>query len=83
MIAERSVMTVIAPSHSRCSTCFRRLLQQSACEKIIDWSRVQSCGEYKQLEQEGTAEMAEFSAGLQTRQEERYVFWLLLGGDLT
>ena len=29
--------------------------------------------------------MAEFSTGLQTRQEERYViwFWLLLGGDLT
>ena len=27
--------------------------------------------------------MAEFSAGFQTRQEERYVFWLLLGGDLT
>ena len=32
---------------------------------------------------EGTAEMGEFSAGLQTWQEERYVFWLLLGGDLT
>ena len=25
--------------------------------------------------------MAEFRAGLHTRQEERYVFWLLLGGD--
>ena len=25
--------------------------------------------------------MAEFSAGLQPRQEERYVFWLLPGGD--
>ena len=32
----------------------------------------------------GTAEMAEFSAGLQTQQEERYVillFFLLLGGS--
>ena len=25
--------------------------------------------------------MAEFRVGLQTRQEERYVFWLLLGGS--
>ena len=27
--------------------------------------------------------MVEFSADLQTQQEERYVFWLLLEGDLT
>ena len=34
-------------------------------------------------EREGTAEMAEFSAGMQTRQKERYVillFLLLMGG---
>ena len=50
------------------------------------FSIVRSCGEYEQLEREGTAEIAQFSAGLQTRQEERYVislFLLLLGGSFT
>ena len=58
-------------------------VQFAACEKIINWSIVRSCGEYEQWEHEGTAEMAEFSAGLQTRQEVRFVillFLLLLGG---
>ena len=66
MIADRSVMTVIAPSHSRCSACLDVCGKISAREKIVNWSIVRSCDE-------GTAEMAEFSAGLQTRQEERYV----------
>ena len=54
--------------------------------EIVNWSKLWPCGEYEQWEREGTAEIAEFSAGLQTRQEERYVillFLLLLGGSFT
>ena len=53
---------------------------------MVDWSIVQSCGEYEQREREETAEMAEFNAGLQTWQEERYVislFFFLQGGSST
>ena len=57
----------------------KRCLPQQSTRKKIRWSIVRSCGEYERWEREGTAEMALFSAGLQTRQEERYVFWLLLG----
>ena len=79
MIANRIVITVIAPSHSRCSVCLDVCGNNPHVKKIINWSIVQ----YEQWEHEGTAEMAEFSAGLQTRQEEWYViwFWLILGGD--
>ena len=76
MIADRSVMTIIAPLRSCCSACLDICRNKSACEKIVTWSIVQSCGEYEQWEGEGSAEMAEFSAGLQKRQGERYVISL-------
>ena len=78
MIADRSVMTVIAPSHSGCSACLDVNRNNSECEKIVNWSIIRSCGEFEQWERGGTAEMAEFSAGWQTGQEEMYVisyFW--------
>ena len=56
----------------------------NCAREIVIWSKLRPCGEYKQWERKGTAEKAEFSAGLQTRQEERYVillFLLLLGGS--
>ena len=85
MIADRRVLAVIAPLSSRCSVADVCSYNRS-CEKIVNWSIVQSCVEYEQWERKGTAEIAEFSAGLQTRQEERYVislFLLPLGGSFT
>ena len=81
MIADRSVFAVIAPLHSRCSVCLDLCRYNPTCEKIVKWLIVQLCGKYEQWEPIGTAEIAEF-AGLQTRQEERYVislFSILLG----
>ena len=86
MIADRSVLAVIAPLCSHCSVCFEVCRYNPACEKIVNWSIIRSRGEYEQCEQEGTAEIAKFRAGLQTRQEERYMislFLLLLGGSFT
>ena len=71
------VLAVIAPLRSRCSVSLDVCSYNRACE-TVNWSIVQSCGEYEQWECEGTAEIAEFSAGLQTRQEERYVILLFL-----
>ena len=85
MIADCSVVAVIAPSRSRCSACLDICCYNPACEKIVNWSIVRSCGEYEQCEPKGTAEMAEFSSGLQIQQEERCMislFLLLLGGIL-
>ena len=85
MSADRSIMAIILPSRSRCSAYLDAWLYNPACNEIVDWSITQSCSNEKR-EREGTAEMAEFNAGLQTRQEERYVIWLfllLLGGSLT
>ena len=71
---------------SRYCTFALSLFSLLRCEKIANWSIVRSCGEYEQWEREGTTEMEELSAGLQTQQEERYVillFLLLLGGSFT
>ena len=80
MIADRRVpvLAVIAPLRSHCSVCLDICSFNPACKKVVNWPIVRSCGEYEQCEREGTAEIAEFSAGLQTRQEERYVILRLL-----
>ena len=86
MIAKRRVLAFIAPLRSRCSVSLDVCTYNPACEKIVNWSIVRSCGEYEQWEREGTVEVAEFSAGLQTWQKERYVislFLLLLGVSFT
>ena len=83
MIAERSVFPLL---HYCALAVQRACRNNTACNKIIIWSIVRSCGDYEQGELEGTAEMVEFSAGLQTQQEERYVislFLILLGGSFT
>ena len=86
MIAERRVLAVIAPLRSRCSVCLDVCSYNLACEKIVNWSIARSCSEYGQCERKGTTEIVEFSAALQTWQEERYVislYLLLLGGIFT
>ena len=82
MIADRRALAIIAPLRSRCSV-YLDVCSYNHAREIVNWSKVRSCGEYEQCEREGTAENAEFSASLHTRQEERYVillFLLLLGG---
>ena len=76
MSADCSVLAIILPSRSRCSAYLDAWRYKPACNEIIDWSIAQSCGEYEQREREGTAEMAEFNAGLQTRQEESFSWQL-------
>ena len=86
MIADRSVLAIISPSSPCCSAILDVWRYKPACNEIVDLSITQSCGEYEQRERKGTAEMADFNAGLQTRQEERYVisfFLLLLAGSFT
>ena len=66
MSADRSVMVIIVPLRSRCSSYLDAWRYKHACNKIVDWSITQSCGEYEQRERYGTTEMTEFDAGLQT-----------------
>ena len=86
MSADRSVSATILPCRSCCSAYLDAWRYKPASNEIIDWSIAQLCGEYEQPKHEGTAEMAEFNAGSQTWQEERYVillYLLLLGGSFT
>ena len=71
MSANRSVMAIILPLRSHCSAYLDAWRYNPARNEIVDWSITRSCGECEQREHQGTAEMAEFNAGLQTQQEER------------
>ena len=73
MSAGSSVMTIILHSRSRCTAYLDAWRYKPACNEINDWSITRSCGKYEQRERKETAQMAEFNAGLQTQQEERYV----------
>ena len=73
MSVDRSVMVIILPLRSHRLAYLDAWRYKPACNEIVDWSITRSCGEYEQRERKGTTEMAEFNAGLQTRQEERYV----------
>ena len=85
--ADRSVLAIISLSRIRCSAYLDAWHYNSAaCNKVVGWSIVRSCGKYEQREREGIAEMAELNDGLQTRQEERYliaIFLHILGGSFT
>ena len=69
MIADGRALAIIAPFRSRCSVSLD-VCSYNRAREIINWSIVRSCGEYEQRERERTAEIVEFSAGLQTQQEE-------------
>ena len=73
MSADSSVMAIILHSRSHCSAYLDGWRYKPASNEINDWSITQSCGKYEQRERKETAETAEFNAGLQTQQEERYV----------
>ena len=81
MIADRRALAVIAPLRSRCLVSLD-VCSYNLTREIVNWSKVWSCSENEQREREGTAEIAEFSAGLQTRQEERYVRIVRLFGHV-
>ena len=82
MIADRSVMTVIAPSHSRCSACLGICRNNPHVNRLL-------IGQYydhaANMNSESAKELLKLrnSALVCRWQDERYVFWLLLGGDLT
>ena len=78
MSAHCSVSATVWPSRSCCLAYLDAWRYKPASNEIIDWSIAQLCGKYEPPKREGTAEMAEFIAGLQTRQEERYVIPLYL-----